>query len=116
MEEPTDVEGGEQARHSRVQEEEVVKDADSPDVHSVTMKLERAKEVYAEYEGHQERPSKGEVMLWCLYGLCSYFIHTVIVPILFPLIISQIFKAPEPLQGWEKSYKGLTCTKKEMEV
>ncbi|WOG90022.1 hypothetical protein DCAR_0209263 [Daucus carota subsp. sativus] len=115
MEETSDVEGGEQARHSKVMEEEV-KDADTPDMQSVSMKLERVKEVYAEYEGHQERPSKGEVMLWCLYGLCSYFIHTVIIPILFPLIISQIFTAPEPSQGWEKSFKGLSCTKKEMQV
>lgn len=114
MAEP-DVEGGEAPRRSRVVEEEV-EDMATPDVHNVAMKIERAKEVYREYGGIQDRPSKGEVMLWCFYGLCSYFIHTVLIPILFPLIISQISKAPEPAQGWEKSFKGLTCTKKEMQV
>lgn len=97
---------------SRVLEEEVT-DLETPDVHSVSMKLERAKEVYREYGGIQDKPTKGEVTVWCFYGLCSYFLHTVLIPILFPLIISQIFKAPEPLQGWEKSFEGLSCTKKE---
>lgn len=121
MAEPTDVEGvegSEQARRSRVLEEEVsqVTDVETPDVYSVSMKLERAKEVYRQYGGIQDKPSKGEVILWCFYGLCSYFLHTVLIPILFPLIISQIFKAPEPLQGWEKSFEGLSCTKKDMQV
>ncbi|KAK1368294.1 Interleukin-15 [Heracleum sosnowskyi] len=118
MAETTDVEGvegSEQGRLSRVLEEEVT-DLETPDVHSVSMKLERAKEVYREYGGIQDKPSKGEVILWCFYGLCSYFLHTVLIPILFPLIISQIFKTPEPWQGWEKSFEGFSCTKKDMEV
>ncbi|XP_074362511.1 uncharacterized protein LOC141702798 isoform X2 [Apium graveolens] len=118
MAEPTNVEGVEQARRSRVLEEEVsqVTDVETPDVHSVSMKLERAKEVYREYGGIQDKPNKGEVILWCFYGLCSYFLHTVLIPILFPLIISHIFKAPETSQGWEKSFEGLNCTKKDMQV
>lgn len=111
-----DVEGGElPARRLRVVEEEVEEEA-TPDVHSVAMKLERAKEVYKEYGGIQDKPNKGEVMVWCLYGLCSYFIQTVLIPIVFPLIISQISKAPTPEQGWDKGFKGLSGTKMEMQV
>lgn len=118
MAETTDVEGiegSQEARRSGVLEKEVT-DGETPDVYSVSMQLERAKEIYREFGGIQDKPSKGEVILWCFYGLCSYFLHTVLIPILFPLIISQIFKAPEPEQGWEKSFEGFSCTKKDMQV
>ncbi|KAL3497943.1 hypothetical protein ACH5RR_040675 [Cinchona calisaya] len=89
----------------------------TPDMHNVAMKIQRAREAYEEYVGNQNKPSKGEVFGWYFYGLCSYFIHTVLVPIMFPLIISQtVPKPPEPQQGWLRSYKGLECTEKKMQV
>ncbi|KAF8033535.1 hypothetical protein BT93_D2202 [Corymbia citriodora subsp. variegata] len=89
--------------------------AATPDVHDTSMKIERAKEVYAEYLSIEEKPSKVEVYSWYLYGLCSYFIQTILVPIVFPLLISQIFKrVPPPAQGWDRSFKGLACKQNEM--
>lgn len=86
-----------------------------PDVHDTGMKIERAREVYAEHLSIEEKPSKVEVYSWYLYGLCSYFIQTVLVPIVFPLLISQIFKrVPPPTQGWYRSFRGLACDKNEM--
>ncbi|KAL5550864.1 hypothetical protein UlMin_001040 [Ulmus minor] len=62
----------------------------TPDVHGAGTKIERARSAYEAYAGHGERPSKLEVFGWCFYGLCSYFIHTVLIPIVFPLIIAHI--------------------------
>ena len=62
----------------------------TPDVHGAGAKIKRAKMAYEAYAGGGERPGKLEVFGWCFYGLCSYFIHTVLIPVVFPLIISQI--------------------------
>ncbi|CAI9772072.1 unnamed protein product [Fraxinus pennsylvanica] len=82
----------------------------TPDVHSVGVKIERAREIYKAYAGVEEKPAKSEVLGWYFYGLCSYFVHTVLIPIVFPLIISQtVSDPPEPPQGWSKNYMGLKC-------
>lgn len=98
--------------------DEIKKDDDiaaTPDVQDTGMKIERAREVYAEHLSIEEKPSHVEVNSWYLYGLCSYFIQTVLVPIVFPLIIGQIYRnVPEPAQGWYRSFRGLACTNKEM--
>ncbi|KAL5702264.1 hypothetical protein ACHQM5_027500 [Ranunculus cassubicifolius] len=88
---------------------EVDKDLVTPDIHSVSIKIKRADDVYKEFAGIQEQPSNGEIFLWYLYSFCSDFVHSVLVPILFPLIISRINPTPTspPEQG---------CYPKEMEV
>ncbi|KAL0329890.1 UNVERIFIED_CONTAM: hypothetical protein Sradi_4975700 [Sesamum radiatum] len=89
----------------------------TPDVHSVSMKIQRAREVYKAYGGIEDKPTKGEVMVWYLYGLCSYFVHTVLIPIVFPLIISQtVGDPPVPRQGWLRSHKDLQCKENEMRL
>ena len=91
----------------------------TPDVHEAGIKIQRAKSAYEAYAGHEEKPTKVEVLGWCFYGLCSYFIHTVLIPIVFPLIISQI-ASPMPLDINSHAHskvlndKGNTCTYKEM--
>ncbi|KAK6158462.1 hypothetical protein DH2020_005776 [Rehmannia glutinosa] len=91
--------------------------ATTPDVHSVGMKIQRAREVYKAYGGIEDKPTKGEIMVWYLYGLCSYFVHTVLIPIVFPLIISQTVPyPPEPHQGWLRSHKDLKCKQNEMQL
>lgn len=100
-----------QGKHKEV----VETDKDAPDVHGESKKIQRAVEDYTAYGGIQDKPTKGEVMLWYLYGLCSYFVHTVLIPIVFPLIISQtVSPPPPPRQGWLMSYKGLKCKQSEM--
>ncbi|KVH95132.1 hypothetical protein Ccrd_002771 [Cynara cardunculus var. scolymus] len=88
-------------------------DSRSLDVKVVGVKSESESEEYEEFE---DKPTKGEVIGWCFYELCSYFTHTVLLTIVFPLIISQSFGS-EPLQparGWYTNGKGRhICTKKE---
>lgn len=92
-------------------------DMATPDVHNVAMKIQRAREVYKAYGGFEEKPTKLEVLLWYLYGLCSYFVHTVLIPIVFPLIISQtVSDPPEPQQGWLRSFKDLKCDMNQMQL
>lgn len=80
-------------------------------------KLERAKEVYRAYEGHGEKPSIMEMAGWCFYELCSLSVLTVLIPVVFPLIISQISgAATEPPQGWFKSVMGFDCAPGEMQL
>lgn len=92
---------------------------ETPDFHGAGIKIQRAKIAYEAYEGHSEKPTRLEVLGWCFYGLCSYFIHTVLIPIVFPLIISQI-ASPMPddiySQGNLKvvNDNGYVCTHKEM--
>lgn len=64
-----------------------------------------------------DKPTKAEASVWYLYGFCSYFVHTVLIPVVFPLIISQtVSHMVEPTQGWLKSYKDLKCSHSEMQL
>ncbi|XWS49333.1 hypothetical protein CRYUN_Cryun13aG0154700 [Craigia yunnanensis] len=87
------------------------------DVHDISMKMERAKETYRTYSRLEHKPTRQELWAWYAYELCSYFVHTVLIPIVFSLIISQMDKSPsEPLRGESKSARGLTCKISEMEL
>ncbi|KAL5862003.1 hypothetical protein ACOSQ4_003299 [Xanthoceras sorbifolium] len=88
------------------------KDMETPDVQNAAMKIERARGAYRDYEDH--KPSKLEIWSWYLYGLCSYFVLTILVPVVFPLIISQIH--PSPVRGSDKSSIGLVCEPHQMEL
>ncbi|KAK4752282.1 hypothetical protein SAY87_021080 [Trapa incisa] len=91
--------------------------AASADVHRSGQQMERARDVYRDCAAVEEKPSKAEVFGWHLYGFCTYFIQTTLIPVLFPLIISQtISDVPEPPQGWNRSFKGLPCSQKEMRL
>nr|GFA50576.1 putative major facilitator superfamily domain-containing protein [Tanacetum cinerariifolium] len=88
--------------------------------HSVDVKamdvVEMSETESEEYEeNNEDKPSKGEIISWCFYELCSYFTHTVLLTIVFPLIISQTFskEPPEPARGWYTNGNGFYCTKKE---
>ncbi|GAA0174250.1 hypothetical protein Leryth_010517 [Lithospermum erythrorhizon] len=97
-----------------VEDEEI---KSSPDVNNVAMKIQRAGEVYKAYAGTELKPTKDEIWMWCLYGLCSYFIHTVLIPIIFPLIVSQtVDMPPEPKLGWLKSLKNLECSENRVQL
>lgn len=95
--------------------EEDIASYSTPDVHSASMKIQRAREAYKEYAGHEEKPQKVEVLSWYFYELCSHFILTVLVPIVFPLILTQIVKLPE---SWDdlSTKSGATCTHKEINL
>ncbi|KAH6760894.1 hypothetical protein C2S52_008436 [Perilla frutescens var. hirtella] len=97
------------------QKEGLEADMATPDLHNVSMKIQRAQHMYKASGVIEEKPTKGEILGWYLYGLCSYFVHTVLIPIVFPLIISQtVSQPPPPPQGWLKSYKDVKCKQSEM--
>ncbi|CAN1174921.1 hypothetical protein LINPERPRIM_LOCUS10215 [Linum perenne] len=91
--------------------------AAAPDVHDTALKLQRAREAYAGYSDVMEKPSTVEVWIWYLYELCSYFIHSSLLPIVFPLMISQINGLPaEPDGGWITSRRNVTCRPDEIKL
>lgn len=65
----------------------------------------------------EEKPSRVEVWGWNLYGWCTYLVEMTLLPVVFPLIISQVVdQPPEPPQGWGKSTRGFSCRTNEMRV
>lgn len=100
-----------------MEDEEEMTTQHTPDVNGTAMKLERANQAYKAYAGLQDKPTKGEVLAWYFYELCSYFIHTVLIPIVFPLIISQVVSSPlQSVDEWIKNDKGLLCKQKEVQL
>ncbi|XP_015963213.1 uncharacterized protein LOC107487133 [Arachis duranensis] len=99
-----------------------------PDLQNSAMKILRARDGYnnsnntnnnngSSYEEVGEKPSRFEVFGWYLYEFCFYFVQTVVVPILFPLIISQLQHLPtNSLQQWNKNHQDLHCSQKELHL
>ncbi|ESW30195.1 hypothetical protein PHAVU_002G132600 [Phaseolus vulgaris] len=88
-----------------------------PDIHNRAMKILRAREPYNGYEEVGEKPSGLEVMGWYLYEFCFYFVQTVLVPVVFPLIISQLQRIPtDSLQEWAKNHPTKHCSQKEIHL
>ncbi|XVE65376.1 hypothetical protein DITRI_Ditri07aG0175800 [Diplodiscus trichospermus] len=98
-------------------DEEIINRSTS-DVHDISInKLERAKEDYSMYSRIEHKPERLELWGWYAYELCSYFVHSALIPIVFSLILAQIVKGHnEPFQGSTKSPKGLTCMMTEMQL
>lgn len=88
----------------------------TPDVHGAAMKIQRARDVYKAYAGVEEKPNKVEVLSWYFYELCSYFILTVLIPIVFPLIISQVANGSLASVEGGFSDKGFVCKQKEIKL
>ncbi|XP_028759445.1 uncharacterized protein LOC114718326 [Neltuma alba] len=79
----------------------------------------RTRDDYGGYQVMQDKPSKFEVLGWYLYEFCSYFIQTVLIPVVFPLIISQLQHLPShpnPVQDWLFHHPTLTCSDKEIHL
>ncbi|KAL5082016.1 hypothetical protein RYX36_010437 [Vicia faba] len=90
-----------------------------PDLHNRAVKILRAREAYNGGYNDEvgEKPSRFEVFGWYLYEFCFYFVQTVLVPIVFPLIISQLQKQPTvSLQEWNKIHPGTHCSQKEFHL
>lgn len=67
----------------------------TPDMQNAAMQIERGREVYSGYGYVQDKPSKFEIWGWYLYGWSSYFVLTLVLPVLFPLIISEVSNWPD---------------------
>ncbi|KAH9753163.1 hypothetical protein KPL71_014979 [Citrus sinensis] len=102
-----------------VSEEDQEANEDMPDVHDAAVKIERAKGAYMAYSGLQEKPSKLEIWMWYLYEMCSHFIVTTVVPVVFPLIISEIVSKTDDHdddQGWGQTPRGIACMLREIKL
>ncbi|KAE8677527.1 putative Extensin-3 precursor [Hibiscus syriacus] len=83
----------------------------------VSMKMESTRETSRPYSTLEHKPSRGEIWVWYVYELCSYFVHIALIPIVFSLIIGKIVDLPsEPPRGWNTNAKGLTCRIHEMQL
>ncbi|TKY58486.1 hypothetical protein E2542_SST15548 [Spatholobus suberectus] len=64
-----------------------------------------------------DKPSRFEVWGWYLYEFCSYFVQTVLIPVVFPLIIGQLQHLPmEPVPDWPMNHPGMACAEKEIHL
>ncbi|KAJ8774091.1 hypothetical protein K2173_009522 [Erythroxylum novogranatense] len=114
LEGPTEAECPDQeVSFARPNEDNVEQDLATPDLHDTAMKIERASEAYKGCTEVVDSPSKPEIWIWYFYEFCSYFIHTVLLPVLFPLHISPIKKLPERPA---RNGRGLLCTNNEMHL
>ncbi|KAI7993796.1 hypothetical protein LOK49_LG11G01974 [Camellia lanceoleosa] len=108
-----DVPRPEQMPRSKDEEESMA----TMDVHGAAVKIQRANEAYQGYAGFYDKPPKAEVLAWFFNELCSYFIHTVLIPVVFPLLISQIvWPIKYPLPEWGKNSKGFNCLEKDLQL
>ncbi|CAJ1942123.1 unnamed protein product [Sphenostylis stenocarpa] len=82
-----------------------------------TMRSSRSGNSYANEQVIGDEPSRLEVWGWYLYEFCSYFVQTVLIPVVFPLIISQLQHLPlDSLQDWFKNHQGMVCAEKEINL
>ncbi|XAR54738.1 hypothetical protein NMG60_11030005 [Bertholletia excelsa] len=76
--------------------------AECAEIHRMVKIKEDEEEDLKAYAGSGLKPTKLEVVGWLLYELCSYCILTVLIPMVFPLFISQVM-APEPYRLLKRS-------------
>ncbi|KAJ0968048.1 hypothetical protein J5N97_024965 [Dioscorea zingiberensis] len=101
----------------KVVEDVVYKEHETPDIHGVPEQLERARKAYKDHanDGGSSYKTQSSSDGKFLYGLCTYFIQTVLVPVLFPLIITQV---ASPTAGVSPSLtqtsRNIQCAKQEM--
>lgn len=91
----------------------------SSDVRDVSMKMERVREAYmgSTYSRLEHKPTRQELWAWYAYELCSYFVHTALIPIIFSLIIAHMHNSrPDTLLGVTKNARGFTCQKRELQL
>lgn len=86
-------------------------------LHHMESSKSREASSYDEYEEEiGEKPSRFEVWGWYIYEFCSYFVQTILIPVVFPLLISQLQQLPidGTLQEWDKNHQGMDCAQKEI--
>lgn len=78
----------------------------------------RSREEYGAYQVVQDKPARLEVIGSYLYEFCSYFIQTLLIPVVFPLIISQLqhlsSDTAPAFASWRSNHPQLTCSDKEI--
>jgi hypothetical protein len=65
----------------------------------------------------EEPPAVVELVGWYIYGFCSYFITHLLLPVLFPTIITQVaFPNSDFTPDPKYTLKGVTCSVHEMSM
>jgi len=65
----------------------------------------------------EEPPAMVELVGWYLYGFCSYFITHLLLPVLFPAIVTQVaFPSSDFTPDPKYTVKGATCSIHEMSM
>ncbi|KAG2603794.1 uncharacterized protein LOC120669519 [Panicum virgatum] len=65
----------------------------------------------------EEPPAMVELVGWYLYGFCSYFITHLLLPVLFPAIVTQVaFPSSDFTPDPKYTLKGATCSIHEMSM
>jgi hypothetical protein len=65
----------------------------------------------------EEPPAMVELVGWYIYGFCSYFITHLLLPVLFPVIVTQIaYPNSDFTPDTKYTLKGATCSVHEMSM
>lgn len=95
------------------------KDIDTPDTREIQVVPNRADTysypyLYASVVP-EDPPSPLELAGWYIYGFCSYFVMTVLLPVLLPLLVTQVAFPPTDLSpSAVLSLRGRSCSQREM--
>ena len=87
-----------------------------------TREIQVVREAYRQpaapaYVMPEEPPAMVELVGWYLYGFCSYFITHLLLPVLFPAIVTQVaFPSSDFTPDAKYVIKGVTCSIHEMSM
>ncbi|XP_072967610.1 uncharacterized protein [Typha angustifolia] len=112
---PSNIREALEKANEHYKDQDAYKEMDTPDAMRaarVQVQTAAVRGAYGDYVTMpEEPPTRIELVGWYIYGLCSYFVLAVLVPVLFPLIISQIAPSPD---SPPYTIKGVACSRKEM--
>lgn len=97
--------------------------AQPPPAEETTREIQVVREAYRRepaapaYVMPEEPPAMVELVGWYLYGFCSFFITHLLLPVLFPAIVTQVaFPASDFTPEAKYVVKGATCSVHEMSM
>jgi hypothetical protein len=93
-----------------------------PAAEETTREIQVVREAYRQpappaYVMPEEPPAMVELVGWYLYGFCSYFITHLLLPVLFPAIVTQVaFPNSDFTPEAKYVLKGASCSVHEMSM
>eukprot|EP01018_Ginkgo_biloba_P028648 Gb_34633 [translate_table: standard] len=61
----------------------------STGMQTAAQRFYKAQETFKKYAALEDQPTRTEIISWHIYGLCSHFVQAVLIPLLFPLLLSH---------------------------
>ncbi|XBI76801.1 hypothetical protein VPH35_069995 [Triticum aestivum] len=96
--------------------------AQPPAAEETTREIQVVREAYRQpaapaYVMPEEPPAMVELVGWYLYGFCSFFITHLLLPVLFPAIVTQVaFPSSDFTPEAKYTVKGASCSVHEMSM